>query len=302
MLYTQLRSFHAVATEGSFTAAGNALRVGQPTITRQVKDLEEHFGVELFHRRGRRVHLTPTGRSLLEVTRRLFTLETEARGVLDAAGSFRTGRLQIGAMGPYELTEMLARFHERYPALELSVKFGNSQKLLEGLLDFSADIAVLAQMEPDEHFYTMLYSKTPLIVFVNTDHPWAKKASVRLKDLEGQNLILREPGSTTRRTLEAALARAGVTIKPAMEIGSREAIWWAVVQGLGIGVVSEAAFIPHAHLRKLYLADTDASVCAHIVCLAERREAPLIKAFLDVASELVEARKTVVSLSATPRR
>lgn len=296
MLYTQLRSFHGVAAEGSFTAAGRALRIGQPTITRQVKELEEHFGVELFYRRGRKVHLTRTGQAVFEITRRLFSLELEARDVLNAAGGFQSGRLQIGAVGPYDVTEMLARFHERYPDLSLSVRIANSQELLKGLLDFSTDIAVLAQMEPDRRFHTLLYSETPLVVFVNRGHPWTTRTSVHLKELADQKLILREAGSTTRRTLEAALAQGGVTIQPIMEIGSREAIWWAVVQGLGIGVVSEAAYIPHARLTKLRLLDTDASVCAHVVCLAERREAPLIRAFLEVAMELAHIRQTLSSL------
>lgn len=296
MLYTQLRSFHAVAAEGSFTAAGGALRIGQPTITRQVKELEEHFGVELFHRRGRKVHLTRTGQAVFEITRRLFSLELEARDVLNSAGGFHSGRLQIGAVGPYDVTEMLARFHEHYPKLSLSVRIANSQELLKGLLDFSTDIAVLAQMESDRRFHTLLYSETPLVVFVNKDHPWATRTSVHLNELAGQKLILREAGSTTRRTLEAALAQGGVTIQPVMDIGSREAIWWAVVQGLGIGVVSEAAYVPHARLKKLRLLDTDVNVCAHVVCLAERCEAPLIKAFLKVATELAHIRQTLSSL------
>lgn len=299
MLYTQLRSFHGVAAEGSFTAAGRALRIGQPTITRQVKELEEHFGVELFYRRGRKVHLTRTGQAVFKITRRLFSLELEARDILNAAGGFQSGRLQIGAVGPYDVTEMLARFHEHYPDLSLSVRIANSQELLKGLLDFSIDIAVLAQMEPDQRFHTLLYSETPLVVFVNRGHPWTTRTSVHLKELADQKVILREAGSTTRRTLEAALAQGGVTIQPVMEIGSREAIWWAVVQGLGIGVVSEAAYIPHTRLKKLRLLDTDASVCAHVVCLGERREAPLIRAFLEVAMELAHIRQTLSSLPQT---
>ena len=78
MLYTQLRSFHAVATEGGFTAASKVLRVGQPTITSQVRALEDAFGVELFHRRGRRVFLSEAGEGLFAITKRMISQEREA--------------------------------------------------------------------------------------------------------------------------------------------------------------------------------------------------------------------------------
>lgn len=302
MLYTQLRSFHAVASQGGFTAAGGALRIGQPTVTRQVKQLEQHFGVELFSRHGRHVHLTPVGKSLFDITRRIFTLEHEARDLLNAAGGFHSGHLEVGAVGPYHVTEMLAKFHERYPNLSLSVRMGNSQAVLRDLLDFKTDVAILAQIGEDERFHTVHYSEHPLLVFVNTNHPWAQRNSIRLQELEGQNVILREPGSTTRRAIEAAFARAGVSVKAAMEIGSREAIWWAVLQGLGVGIVSEAGFIPHPHLRKLEIADAQAATCAHVVCLAERRDAPVIKAFLDVAVELARTRRPLASRPLSQRR
>ena len=68
MFYTQLRSFHAVAQEGGFTAAAKALNISQPTVTIQIRNLEDYFGVELFLRRGRKVHLSETGKALLTLT------------------------------------------------------------------------------------------------------------------------------------------------------------------------------------------------------------------------------------------
>ncbi len=295
MFHTQLRSFHAVASEGSFTAAGNVLHVGQPTVTRQVKELEEHFGVQLFYRRGRLVELTPEGKPLLELTRRMFSLEAEARDLLNAAGGFHSGHLEVGAVGPYHVTEMLARFHERYPDLTISVTTGNSQEVLQDLVDFRTEVAVLAQWEEHDRFFAMPYSEHPLVVFVNVDHPWAKRASVRIQDLDGQNVILREPGSTTRKALEGALTQAGIRINPVMEIGSREAIWWAVLQGLGIGIVSEYEFIPHARLHKLGLSGTPVYTSQYVVCLTERREARLIRAFFEIAEETAKTRKRQAS-------
>jgi len=97
--YNQIRSFHAVASAGGFTAASKVLHVGQPTITGQVQALESFYGVELFHRRGRRVELTETGRELYAVTQRMEILEKEGQEVLQSAGGFKTGISGLEQLG-----------------------------------------------------------------------------------------------------------------------------------------------------------------------------------------------------------
>ena len=85
MNLAQLRAFHAVAREGSFTTAARALSVTQPTVSSQVKALEDSYGIRLFDRRGRRVVVTELGKTLFAITRRLYALEEEAEDVLAAA-------------------------------------------------------------------------------------------------------------------------------------------------------------------------------------------------------------------------
>lgn len=287
MLYTQIRSFHAVAEEGGFTAAARALNVSQPTITVQVKSLEDYFNVELFHRRGRKVVLTDTGRALLNVTRRIMSLEAEAADLLNAVGGFHSGHLKVMAVGPYHVTEMLAGYNHRYPGIKVSVDIGNSKEALDALFNFHADIAVLAQVEEDPRLFARPFSRHPVIVFVNKDHRLAKQESVTLAELRGERFVLRETGSTTRLAFERALDEAGVVVDTVMEIGSREAIWMAVQRGIGIGVVSDIEFVPHAHLRGLPIADADVYTYAHVVCLAERAGSRMIKAFFQVVDDLL---------------
>lgn len=295
MFHTELRSFHAVASHHGFTAAGVALHIGQPTVTRQVKELEARFQVELFYRRGRRVELTPIGAELLELTRRIFTLESEATDLLDAAGAFRTGRLEVGAVGPFHVTEMLASFHERYPSLGLSVHFGNSKDVLEDLLGFRTDVAVLAKAEEDHRIDMVPYSEHPVVAFVSRRHPFCERDSLELAELCTQQVLLREEGSTTRRALEAELEKRGLSLGSVVEIGSREAVWWAVLHDLGVGVVSEYEFIPHPELKALTFSDADVSTCQHVACIAERRESPLIRAFFNVVEETARLKRRSVS-------
>lgn len=286
MLHTQLRAFHAVATEGGFTAAARALSVTQPTVTVQVRTLEDYFQVELFHRRGRKVVLTETGRQLFELTRRILSLEAEAVDLLNGVGGFHSGQLKVAAVGPYHVTEMLAGFNERYPGIKVSVETGNSQEALEALFEFHADVGVLAHIEDDPRIVARPFSRHPVVVFVNRDHRFARRREIRIEELDGERVVLREIGSTTRLAFEAALRRAGVSIDPVMEIGSREAVWMAVQRGIGIGVVSDIEFVPHADLRTVRIKDAGIFTYAHVVCLAERAESRMIKAFFEVADEL----------------
>ena len=100
MRLTQLRSFHAVARAGGFTGAARLLHISQPTVTTQVRFLEEAYGAELFYRRGHKVTLTPLGEQLYELAQRIFTLEGETVHLLEDSGELKSGTLRVGAVGP----------------------------------------------------------------------------------------------------------------------------------------------------------------------------------------------------------
>ncbi len=287
MRHTQLRSFHAVAQRLSFTAAARELGVSQPTITTQVKSLELEFGVELFVRRGRRIELTETGGGLLDITRRLFADEKEAADYLNETRGLKTGHLRVGAVGPYHVTDMLAAFNARHPGLYVSVTVGNSRDTLRDLLDYRTDVAVLAHVDPDPRLVAIPYRRHRVVAFCHIDHPFAQRRGIRLRDMEGQRLIVREAGSTTRRAFDQAMREAHVRPQVVMEIGSRESIREAVAKGIGMGVVSEAEFIPDPRIKPLPITDAEIFTYAHVVHLKERQNARLVRAFLQVLAGLL---------------
>lgn len=289
MRYTQLRSFHLVADTGGFNAAADAFNISQPTLTAQVGALEEEFGVELFVKRGRRRELNDTGRQLLAITTRLFAEEAEALAFLSDTRELRTGRLSISAVGPFHVTEMLAAFNQAYPEIELAVKLGNSAEVLDDLASYRCDVAVLAYIDEDDRLLTIPYRRHPVAVFVRRDHRFATRDSIRLTELEGEPMIVREQGSTTRRALEEALARTGTKPRLVMEIGSREAVREAVIHGLGISYVSEAEFVPDDNLKLIPIAGAEVYTYAHVVVLKQRESSRIIKAFLDVVHRARDA-------------
>ena len=290
MNHAQLRAFHAVASEGSFTRAAQRLNVTQPTLSGQVKALEELYGVTLFDRRGRRVQPTDLGLGLLEITRHLFNLEAEADQILAAAKGLRRGHLRIGADAPIHVISALAAFARRYPGIRLSVAIGNSEKLLADLLEHRADVAILATRPTGPRFHAFPFREDRLIAFVERGHEWSGRNRIRLEELAGRRLVLRETGSTTRQLFEAALERHGIQRGEALELGSREAVREAVAAGLGIGIVSESEFGDDRRVVPLPFTGSEMQTTENVACLAERRDLRLVRAFLEIVESTAPAR------------
>lgn len=283
MIYSRLRAFHAVASVGSFTRAARSLGVTQPTLSAQVKALEDDYGVALFDRRGRGIVVTTLGEQLLEITRRMFLFEEEAGELLARARDLTTGHLRVGADGPYHVVPFLASFAERYPAVHISLSIGNSEEILDSLAQYRADVAVVADVAADPRLERILCGEHRLVAFVPRQHGWARRRGVRIGDFDGLPIIMRETGSKTRQLLERAMAKAKVRSRVVMEIESREAVREAVAAGLGIGVVSEAEFGHDDRLVAVPITDAELGTREYLVCLKERRRLRIVSAFLDQA-------------------
>jgi len=285
MLHTQLRAFHAVAAHGSFTRAAEALRVSQPTLSGQVRSLEEAFGVELFRRRGRGIEITDLGSSLLEVTRRYFAAEDEAERLLATAQGLMGGRLRVGADSPFVVIPLLASFSRRYPTVEKSISFGNSRTVLDDIVNQRIDVGFLPDVADDNRLDVVPVQRDRLVLMIHRGHPWSQKRSVPLESLSEETLLLREKGSRTRALFEATLEARGIAPGAVLEIGSREAVAEAVAAGLGIGIVNEGEFGHDDRLHKLAIAGERIAVTEYVACRRENRSTPAIAALLDLIAE-----------------
>jgi aminoethylphosphonate catabolism LysR family transcriptional regulator len=270
-----------VAQHGGFTAAARALGMSHTTLNSQIQMIEREHGAELFHRRGRRVELSALGAEMLPLARRMVSLEADMRLMLDDSGALRRGALKVGAVGPYHVTEMIEAYHAVYPKINLSVRLGNSEVVLDELDKYVCDVGVVASPHPEDRYYMQPYARYPVIAFVQVDHPFARRGSISLAELSSQPMLMRESGSTTRKALEDALSAQDLHANVAMEIGSREALREAVARGLGVGTVSQSEYVPDPRLRPVRIEGDVVSTHIHVCCLRERRESRLIASFFD---------------------
>jgi LysR family transcriptional regulator, low CO2-responsive transcriptional regulator len=283
MNLTQLRAFHLVAREGGFTRAAARARVSQPTLSTQVKALEETYHVQLFERRGRRLAMTPLGQRLLDITGRLFALEDEARALLAGTQALSRGHLRVWADSPYHAVPVLARIRQRHAGLTFSLRIDNSAGVVKALLDLEADVAVTAAVTSDPRLFSRRIKDDRLIAFVPRRHALARRAVLRLDAFAGRDLVLRERGSNTREVFERALAGAGVLPGALIEVQTREAVREAVAAGFGIGVVFESEFGNDKRFAKLRLTGGPLEVAEFVACLQERRHLALVRAFIEAA-------------------
>jgi aminoethylphosphonate catabolism LysR family transcriptional regulator len=286
MNHAQMKAFHAVAREGGFSAAARALGLTQPTLTVQVRALEEAYNAPLFHRRRRQVSLTRAGEELYTLTQRYFSVEREAGEFLRAEGGLSQGRVSIAADGPFHLMPLIGAISDELPGLEIVVSVGNSEAVVRALLDYEAEFGLLSEYRMDDRLAVLSASRHPIVLMMPAGHEWAGRSGISITELHGAPMVLREKGSSTRRTFETALAAAVITPKVVLEIGSREAVREAVAAGLGLGVVQEPELGEDARIAAAPIEGADLQATELIVCLEERRESPVMRRLAKLIGEV----------------
>jgi DNA-binding transcriptional LysR family regulator len=242
----RLRVFRAVAGHLNFRMAAEELLLTQSAVTQQIKALESELDVPLFDRAGGRVALTPAGAALLPFADRLAALSAEAREAVAAATGAHVGRLALGAsqtIGQYLLPKLIAGFLRENPKVEISVLGGNTQTILEALVDHRVQLCLIEGPAMRRDVQVEPFMEDHMVCVVPAGHEWADE-EIDVTDLQQATLVARELGSGSRRIVEQALEKAGVEVKKlrlAMTFDSTEGLLSAVEAGLGIAFVSRWA-------------------------------------------------------------
>jgi DNA-binding transcriptional LysR family regulator len=237
----QLRTFFAVATTGSVTAAARSLTVSQPGVSKQLAELEAALGVVLVERLSRGVRLTEAGRILERHAARVFAAERAAESELQELRGLRAGSLHVGAsttIGNYLLPPVLARFRSRYPAVELTVTIDNTLHIQAQVLGGALDFGLTEGLIPDSAVTSEVIGQDKIVLIASPSHRPPASLELSLEQLAKVPIILRESGSGTRDVVEEALRKHSVELAPVLSLGGTEAVKNAVAAGLGFAFVS----------------------------------------------------------------
>jgi DNA-binding transcriptional LysR family regulator len=241
-----LRTFHTVAAQRSYTGAARALHLSQPAVSAHIRALERHYGGPLFQVRHRRVSLTAEGEALHAYTERIFNLLNDAERAVAATRGLERGRLVVAAsttVGVYLLPAILRRYADSYPGVHVSLLVGTTAQAVGYVRAEQAPIALVEAAVDHPDLDVRPFGHDDVVLAVPPAHAWAARAAVTPDDLRPVPLLRREASAGSRAFVDHALARAGVRVETAMEMGSWEALKQAVMAGLGIAFVPRMAVV-----------------------------------------------------------
>lgn len=241
----QLRYFLAVAETLHFARAAERLHIAQPSLSQQIRALEEELGVRLFERSKRYVALTTDGEALLPYARRLVTLADDAQEEFAERSGLRRGRVRLGTtptLGGHLLPKAIGGFFHAFPGLELTITEDGSDRLARQLDQGHLDLALLVQdanMVESIAFEPLLEEE--ILLALPVGHPLAGREVIPWRDLREERFILCREGYHLRSMTFAACEEAGFKPKVAISGTDIDTALRFVRAGLGITLVPRMA-------------------------------------------------------------
>jgi LysR family hydrogen peroxide-inducible transcriptional activator len=240
----QLRYVVAVAKAANFSRAAEQCHVAQPSLSQQVKKLEDELGERLFDRMKRKVQLTSHGEAFLRrAVRILEEADAAKREATDAQGLLH-GVLTIGVLptiAPYLLPRVMAQFTKKFPGLEIVVHEETTDRLLKLALDYEIDFALVSQpIQNDRLEVTGLFSEE-LLLALPRGHRLTRKRTVAVSELEGERLMVMKDGHCLGDQVTGFCDRRGVKTKISFRSSQLETVQAFVASGLGISLVPAMA-------------------------------------------------------------
>ena len=246
----QLRILKAIATEKTFTKAAEILYLSQPSLSKQIKKLEESLDVILLNREHNKISLTEDGKIFLEYSERILALCEESCRILIDLRNGDSGYLIIGAsqtIGTYLMPKILTGFTLKYPHIDLNIEIDSTRAIVEGIINNEIDIAVVGGEIPDHRKKNLIiehFAYDELKLIVSKSHPAAKSRIININDLYCLDFITLNYNSSVKKLVDKILIHSQIQpnrLNIILELNSIEGIKTAVSSGLGAAFVSASA-------------------------------------------------------------
>ncbi|MDI9238955.1 DNA-binding transcriptional regulator OxyR [Lysobacter sp. LF1] len=242
-----LKYLVALADHKHFGRAAAASFVSQPTLSTQIKKLEDELGVALVERAPRRVMLTPVGREVAERARKVIADVEQMAEIARRSQDPEAGTVRLGlfpTLGPYLLPHIVPRLRQRFPRLELLLIEEKTDQILTRLRDGRLDAGLLALPIHDDQLHVEVLFDEPFLLAVPQQHPMAEHDSLDLHDLDHQHLLLLEEGHCLRDQALDVCHMAGADERDGFRATSLETLRQMVAAGVGITLLPVLAVQP----------------------------------------------------------
>jgi DNA-binding transcriptional LysR family regulator len=243
----KIETFLRAAETLNFSETAKQLHISQPSVSHQIKILEQELGVTLFERGGAGLHLTEAGRILLPWARRFLHDMNNMQEMMSSLEEEVIGELHIACSttaGKYILPQLAARFRQRFPGIQVSIPACASEQVTLNLLEGNAQLGVISREVFDQKLEAQEFFHDRISLIVPAGHRLANRASIEPAALLDEPIIMREPTSGTRRVVLEELAKHDISLEDLnvfLELGNAEALVRTVADGYGVGFVSTLA-------------------------------------------------------------
>jgi len=226
----RLQVFNTVANRLNFTKAAEELHITQPAVTKHIHEIEHHFKIKLFERKGTKIKLTPAGITMLQFTNQLFAVYQNLEFEMNNLAQHHSGILRIGSsttVAQYVLPPVLAAFHQKFKDLKIKLTINNTESIENALNAKQIDLGIIEGQSKNIQFKYTQFIEDELVLVANIKSHLAKKQIISADELLRIPLLLREPGSGTLEVIAHRLKPKGINLedlKTEMELGSTESI------------------------------------------------------------------------------
>jgi DNA-binding transcriptional LysR family regulator len=302
MDFRRLEVFIKAYQQKSFSKAGQALYLAQPTVSEHIRLLEEDLGLALFDRQGKEVLPTPAGQLLYQYANQLMTLRQDSLRAMKQFRDLGVGDLLIGGSnipGQYLLPGLLGRFKERFPKIRLKLLIGDTQNIQDRLLEGSIELGLVGAKLDHRQITCQLLTSDEMVCILPPGLSKNEPGCITAKALVALPFILREKGSGTRKALEQAFKKINLDVKDLQvvaEMGSNEAIRQAVKAGVGISVISRRAVLEdleQGSLQELKIKKLPLIRNFYLITLKQRTLSPLAKEFKEFVLKEVDQKQAI---------
>lgn len=290
----RLEAFSKVFELRSFSKAGEALFLSQPTISAHVASLESDLGVKLFDRLGRSILPTAAGDILYRHAQKVFSSLETAKAEIQLLQDEVSGALAIGAStipAHYLLPPMLASFVKRYPAVTMHLRVGDSESIVQQVQNGTLVTGVVGAQYEDYNDLEFIPILEDDLVIVAAPDTLPGKSALELSDLEALSWVMREKGSGTRLAIEKGLLKSGVdprSLNTALIVESTQAVLRCVKAGLGVSITSRLAAYDEINRGELIvLPCSELQLGRHFYCVFQKQRFmfPAVSYFIDFLQE-----------------
>lgn len=262
----QMEILIALVETGSFTKAASRFFLSQPSLTKQIQNLEGATGTRLVNRGSAGISLTPEGQILYDYAKRILRLREDAKERIGRIKEQESGHIYISAStipATYMLPRLLSLLKKTYPDIQVHIQTHDSEETLQIVLNDQAELGFIGKEPVNRKLVVNRLWQDRLVLAVPIKHPMAKRASVTVKELVGLPFIVRERGSATRDIVEKCLQRHFDInfshFNVVCEMGSSEAVKEAILAELGVSILS--VFAIERELKQGMLAIVNVSDC-----------------------------------------